>query len=246
MNFSDAQVDYQPYPIVYLPNFLDRQTYLAMAESYPDLDTFKFTKNIGNKYSLSEVNNAPAYYDFLKKNPEWMEFYTFVKSPAFIRQTAEFLEQSHIDLRLGKFHYVKSVGYRRRDPLRRILNTKVLRSRFEFSAMPADGGSIIPHTDAPAKLVTLVLSFVKDGEWNAGDWGGWTSVVTPKDPTRVYNWHNKYMPFDEIDVLKTFPFVPNQCILFVKTYNSWHSVQPMTGPAGRLRKTLTINIEEIP
>ena len=132
MNFSDAQVDYQPYPIVYLHNFLDRQTYLAMAESYPDLDTFKFTKNIGNKYSLSEVNNAPAYYDFLKKNPEWMEFYTFVKSPAFIRQTAEFLEQSHIDLRLGKFHYVKSVGYRRRDPLRRILNTKVLRSRFEF------------------------------------------------------------------------------------------------------------------
>jgi hypothetical protein len=33
-------------------------------------------------------------------------------------------------------------------------------------------------------------------------------------------------------------------VVFVKTFNSWHSVRPMTGSGSALmRKTLTINIE---
>ena len=51
--------------------------------------------------------------------------------------------------------------------------------------------------------------------------------------------------FDEMEVLHTYPFTPNQCVLFVKTFNSWHSVAPMRGPAGKLRRTLTINIEAL-
>ena len=49
---------------------------------------------------------------------------------------------------------------------------------------------------------------------------------------------------DEMEVLDTFEFTPNQVVLFVKTFNSWHSVRPMTGAGSPLmRKTLTINIE---
>jgi hypothetical protein len=47
-----------------------------------------------------------------------------------------------------------------------------------------------------------------------------------------------------MQVLDTYPFTPNQAVVFVKTFNSWHSVRPMQGigsPA--MRKTLTINIE---
>jgi hypothetical protein len=33
-------------------------------------------------------------------------------------------------------------------------------------------------------------------------------------------------------------------VIFVKTFNSWHSVRPMQGNgSGAMRKTLTINIE---
>jgi hypothetical protein len=47
-----------------------------------------------------------------------------------------------------------------------------------------------------------------------------------------------------MEVLHTYPFQPNQVIVFVKTFNSWHSVRPMTGTGSKhLRKTLTINIE---
>ena len=47
-----------------------------------------------------------------------------------------------------------------------------------------------------------------------------------------------------MDVIDTFEFTPNQGVIFVKTFNSWHSVRPMTGKGSKLmRKTLTINIE---
>jgi hypothetical protein len=56
---------------------------------------------------------------------------------------------------------------------------------------------------------------------------------------------NRVASFDEMNVLHTYQFTPNQCVLFVKTFNSWHSVAPMHGPPGKLRRTLTINIEAL-
>ena len=50
--------------------------------------------------------------------------------------------------------------------------------------------------------------------------------------------------FDEMEILETFEFLPNQIIMFIKTFNSWHSVRPMTGSGSKaMRRTLTINIE---
>ena len=48
-----------------------------------------------------------------------------------------------------------------------------------------------------------------------------------------------------MEIIDTFEFNPNQAVVFVKTFNSWHSVRPMTGKGSSLmRRTLTINIEE--
>ena len=45
-------------------------------------------------------------------------------------------------------------------------------------------------------------------------------------------------------MVRTFDFLPNQCVVFVKTYNSLHSVRPIALPGPtRMRRTLTINIE---
>jgi UDP-glucose 4-epimerase len=50
--------------------------------------------------------------------------------------------------------------------------------------------------------------------------------------------------FEDMDVVDSFAFTPNQAVVFVKTFNSWHSVRPMTGNgSAAMRKTLTINIE---
>jgi hypothetical protein len=57
---------------------------------------------------------------------------------------------------------------------------------------------------------------------------------------------NRLADFDEMEVLDTFEFTPNQGVIFVKTFNSWHSVRPMTGHGSdALRRTLTVNIERL-
>lgn len=244
-NFQNAQLEYEPYPLCYIPNFMSAADYKALSESYPALELFKFKPTLGKKYSLAEFkNNQQFYFDFLRKNECWREFYQKVKSKQFIEEIFSFLRDNHIDIGVKRFWYQKKLSKKRRSWFTRAINKRVLRSRFEFSIMPADGGHILPHTDDIRKLVTLVVSFIKEGEWDSS-WGGGTDVLTTKDPKRVYNDVNFQLPFDQVKCVKTFPFVPNQCVLFVKTYNSWHSVTPMTGPATGLRKAVTINIENV-
>jgi hypothetical protein len=46
-----------------------------------------------------------------------------------------------------------------------------------------------------------------------------------------------------MEVLETFEFLPNTGVVFVKTFNSWHSVRPIQGPSdGTMRRNLVINI----
>jgi hypothetical protein len=108
--------------------------------------------------------------------------------------------------------------------------------------LPADSGIVVPHTDAPRKFITLVFTMVDDGEWNEA-WGGGTDILRSKDPSKSYNYQNKPLDYGDCDILRTVEFQPNQAMLFVKTFNSLHGVQRMTGPEGKLRRTLTINIE---
>lgn len=243
-NYENAQFDYEPYPICYIPNFLDKDLFKRLQASYPEYEKFISMKGLGKKYSLSERGNEKFYYDFLKRNPEWKEFFDSIKSKKFINDTSDFLRKHNIDVRLRRFFYTKNVNRKSRGPFLRAINKRLMRSRFEFSIMPANGGNILPHTDTPNKMITLVVSFIGDGEWD-NSWGGGTSVLKPKDVTKTFAIDGQ-LPHEETEVVKTFPFEPNQCVLFVKTYNSWHSVLPMTGPETGLRKTVTINIENIP
>ena len=72
-----------------------------------------------------------------------------------------------------------------------------------------------------------------------------TDVLAPKDPRREFNLLNKQLPFEDVEVINTFPFTPNQCVVFVKTFNSLHAVRPMLGKGSEaMRRTLTINIEQ--
>ncbi len=243
-NYNNAVFDYEPYPICYVPNAMAEADYETLRKSYPKLELFEFKPVLGNKYSLSEVNNREGYFSFLKQNPEWQKLFEKIKSKEFIVEILEFLKQRNIDLGIKDFGYV--ITGQKFGKLRRFFSRKkvFLKSRFEFSIMQANGGHIKPHTDAPNKIITLVFSFIGNDEWNEA-WGGGTDVLLPKDRTKVYNQVNKQGEFADMEHVKTFNFNPNQLLLFIKTYNSWHSVSPMTGPESALRKTLTINIEKL-
>lgn len=203
--------------------------------------------SLGLKYSLSERNHPDRYARLVKNDPVWHAVWQEIKSTEFIDRVVEGLRKQNIDLGIAANSQQGPSSQRSAwDSVRRRLGglkASRLTSKFEFSMMPSTGGCIKPHTDSPQKHITLVYSIVSTGGWNP-TWGGGTDVLRIKDPRKSFNHVNRQAEFEETEVLKTFEFVPNQLVVFVKTFNSWHAVRPMTGDDPHaMRRTLTINIE---
>lgn len=244
-SFDNLRLRYDPFPIGVARPLMAQDTYAQMVGSYPALDLFQYFSKVGHKYVLSEKFNSENYHRFIRGNPLWRDFHAWIKSDDFSYGVMHMLREHGIDLgyeapmppgrRLMK--RAKAIAKRRTTQME-----PNLKARFEFSMLPADGGSVTPHTDEPGKVVTLVISMLQDGEWDPA-YGGGTDVNKPKDERRLFNRMNAKAPFEDMEILDSFPYEPNQAVIFVKTFNSWHSVRPMTGPQGQLRRTLTINIE---
>jgi hypothetical protein len=248
LQFGDAEFRREPYPIGLIKSPMADDLYRDLVDNYPPSELFAHLPKVGHKYVLSEKFNADNYHRFVQQTPVWKRLRDYIKSDAFIRAVDTMLRDNFIDLGLSRRSYsgVKILRHAWRD-VRRGRLPRIppgLRARFEFSMLPADGGYILPHTDTPKKLITLIVSTFADGEWDPA-FGGGTEVNRAKDPRHAYNWLNENVPFEEVETLQTYEFRPNQCIVFVKTFNSLHCVRPMTGRGSpAMRKTLTINIEQ--
>ena len=245
--FKDAEFRYEPYPIGIITPLMDQELYQEMVASYPPVELFMHLDKVGHKYVLSEKFNGENYHRFIQETPFWRKLHAWIKSDDFIGSVDRMLQEQHIDLGLSRVNISEKKKWKRiwteikRGRFPRI--PPGLRARFEFSMLPADGGHILPHTDTPKKMITLIVSAMQEGEWDPA-FGGGTEVNRTKDNHDAFNWLNKNVPFEDIDVLDTYEFAPNQCVVFVKTFNSLHCVRPMQGAGSKvMRKTLTINIE---
>ena len=240
MDLGRARFEYEPYPIGIIRNIFDRSLYERLVDTFPPVEIFRFMQTHGDKWSLSELNNADNYYRFLRANSDWRRVYDEVKSSDFIVHVLGSLARSKIDLGLAP----AANGNALRKLRDRLLGRKSsrLRARFEFSMMRAAGGHILPHTDSPQKHITLVVSMARPGEWDK-NWGGGTDRMRPLDPSENFNLLNRYLQFDQVETIGTMAYEPNQCVIFIKTFNSLHAVRPMTGPGHVMRRTLTVNIE---
>ncbi|WP_366554945.1 hypothetical protein [Aquibaculum sediminis] len=244
-SFDTLHLRYDPFPIGVARPLMAADTYGRLVESYPPLELFQYFSKVGHKYVLSEKFNAENYDRFIRENALWRDFHAWVKSDDFSYGVMHMLREHGIDLGYDAPTPPAKRLMKRAKALAKRRTTQMepnLKARFEFSMLPADGGSVTPHSDEPGKVVTLVISMLQDGEWDPA-YGGGTDVNKPKDERRLFNRMNAKAAFEEMEILDSFPYEPNQAVIFVKTFNSWHSVRPMTGPEGMLRRTLTINIE---
>jgi len=253
LRLDSLRFRYEPYPIGHAAPVFDEATYQELVSSWPRQELFEHKPDLGEKYSLAERNNGAAYHRFLRSTPVWRSLYEHVKSPDFVHDLLRRLADEGVDLGLAEaqvvFAHPLSNASRRVAERVQQLSWRLgsrrhprLSSRFEFSMMSAAGGHIVPHTDTPKKLVTLVLSLQQPGEWRP-EWGGGTTVLRALDPKRSYNQLNHQVEYQACEVLDEYPYRPNQCVVFVKTFNSLHGVDPMTGPREAMRRTITINIE---
>jgi hypothetical protein len=243
-NYDNLEFHYAPFPIGLAKPLIDPAQYREFLDNYPPVERFKYMAKLGHKYSLSEHFDQKAFHAFLKSNPVWHDFNRWIKSRDFIRGVLQALKDRSLDL---GYDADMSIGRQLRKRLTHAgnlnWNAARLHARFEFSMLPADGGHILPHTDSPSKVITLVVSMIDEGEWDPA-FGGGTDVNQAKDITHNFNQTNAQGRFEDMEVIDTFEFTPNQAVIFIRTFNSWHSVRPMTGAGSdAMRKTLTINIE---
>jgi hypothetical protein len=245
-NYDHLQLRYEPFPIGVAKPLMDEAHYREMLEHWPQAELFKAMPDLGHKYALSEKFNIRQYHDIISTTPFWREFHRWIKTDDFIDGITGALVQHHVDLGYGKR---KNAGLNLFTAARRALKGKSLQAyaplsaRFEFQMMPAQGGYLLPHTDNPSKIITLVVSIVGENEWNPA-LGGGTDINRPRDYRLAYNHLNRQAEFADMELIDSFEFQPNQAVIFVKTFNSWHSVRPMSGTDPALmRRTLVINIE---
>jgi len=247
LNFENVRMRYEPYPLAVIKPAIDPAFYGELVANFPDISLFDVLEKYPYKLSLSEKFAPANYARFLRENEPWGRFHAWVKSDAFIQTIVNSLKANHVDLALDEAFEDLPTKLKRhgRSWLHGHLPRPAmkLRSRFEFSVLKADGGEVAPHTDTPRKVITLVISMIGEGEWPV-EIGGGLNVNRAADPSYAYNWKNRVVPWESIEVVETIPFVPNQCIIFVKTFNSLHSVRRMTETGSDLlRKTITIVIE---
>lgn len=250
MYFSYQHVNfrYRPFPIALARPIFSDADYARFVEAYPPLALFASYDEMGKqgrKYTLSEKENPEHYDKFVQGNALWKNFHRWIKSAAFVYETLDMLRGHGVDLGYERI----ASGRRMARQLKAVFGGRWshrfdrLSARFEFSALPADGGQVVPHTDAPGKIVTMVVSMATPGEW-APEYGGGLDINRPKDESRDFNQMNGLARFEDMEILDTFDFQENQAVIFVKTFNSWHSVRPMAvAGSTALRRTLTIVIE---
>lgn len=247
LQLSNLEITHQPYPIGVIAPVFEGGLYQEMRRLFPPLEMLKFLPKHGSKYSLSEKYNAAQYRDYVARHPVWREFHKYVKSDDFVFSVIDSLRANHVEV--GIHRKTQSLTSRWFKLLRNVkrghlpITRAAVDARFEFAALPAANGHVVPHTDSPGKIITIVITMTEPGEWDAA-WGGGTDILKPKDPSESYNYLNRQLNYDQCDVLRTVNYLPNQAMLFVKTFNSLHGVQPMKGPEGTVRRTLTINIEQ--
>jgi len=80
--------------------------------------------------------------------------------------------------------------------------------------------SILPHTDMPTKLVSLLFYLPADDSMR--ELG--TSVFVPKDPTFKCDGKTRH-PFAQFKKVTTAGFAPNSLFGFLKTDQAFHGVE---------------------
>lgn len=110
------------------------------------------------------------------------------------------------------------------------------RSEFRF-VHDTEGYGIGPHTDAPQKVLSLLFYLpYSDIDFDVG-----TGIYVPTNHEKTCEGGPHY-PFEGFEEAWRAPFIPNSCLGFWKTPNSWHAVEKISRKIER--DVLLFNIYE--
>ena len=225
----------EPFPHFWVDNYLPPATYRALLETFPTDADFVGQADAskhGNKRILSSSHQRELFEAFLGRQPAWRTLFETLGSDAFIGDLYGLVRPDLLrarglgGLRRWRAGHVSSL-------LRQGVEFHV-----EFSRM-TEGSYILPHTDTPGKLASLLLYF-PDREWRP-DFGGGTVFYRPGQGAPRRNWGNQTVPFEAVVPASVVEFVANRLVVFIKSSTSYHAVPRVACPPDMLRNSVNIN-----
>lgn len=211
---ANAPVQAYPYPHFYVRDVFPADFYAELQRQLPGADALA---------QLGQWGRAQGYPErsIMKLGGERPPALTEAQHQ-FWRRVAQWAFSGRLgSLVLGKFNAVVEQRLQGRADVEISDELLLVHDRTRYA--------LGPHTDSPAKVVSLL--FYLPADERLAQYG--TSIYLPKDPgfTCPGGPHHGFEGFDRI---ATMPFVPNALFGFVKTDNSFHGVEPFlaTG-AGR-------------
>jgi len=232
-----------PFCFFYIDDFLPADLYEALLDDYPDESNYRF--NSEGKMGFRSSEDPEAVDRYCDAHPDWRKLTDFFGSDAFLEDARQTFAQPLLRAR-GLAARRPWINCTRRAVPRNWLRYQLqepVRTTFQFSMLPRDA-AVVPHSDAPRKLVSLLLYF-RDRDWQDA-WGGGTEFYVPLDPERARRWGpTDRIPFDEFKPIGTTPFSGNRLAGFVRSADSYHGVPPLACPPGRTRKALLINLKRV-
>ena len=233
--FSHRDVTVYDYPFFHgcIDNYLPSQSYRYLLQDFPKQALYI---NYGARGAMD--NDDPRLKNFWSKNPFSKSLLDFFSSETFLEDLQKFVmpavprERGYSDQR--SWYYVNDWS-----KARKLTDKTPINATFKFSPL-TPGEWIPPHTDNPGKLLSILLYFA-ESDWRES-YGGGTEIYEPKHALLKHNWRNIEMPFELMKRWRTFAFLPNRLVFFLKSSNSWHGVSPVVCPEGRSRKSLLITL----
>jgi hypothetical protein len=237
------KVVYDPFCFFYIDDYLPSDLYRSLLESYPDES--RYTYDPEGKMGFRSSEDPEEVERFGTAHPEWQRLVDFFCSDDFVYDARETLSEALVNARglWGRKPWYNCTRRKVPDNWLRYQLQEPVRTTYQFSLLPRDA-AIAPHTDAPRKLVSLLLYF-RGAEWEDA-WGGGTEFCIPLDPAKARKWGpTDRIPFEEFKTIDTTEFRGNRLAGFVRSANSYHGVRPVACPPGMARKALLINIKRL-
>lgn len=255
----DARVTTKPFFVLEIDNYLPAELYARLLATYPNPSEGGHTHSMKNYLK----SGSEAFAAFLAGQPEWARLIQFMNSDAFLAhvfeyalpmmRTARGISANRRWVRNGKPvdggpSVGTSLASRLTDPLR----TVEIETGFELSAME-NGHCITAHSDAPNKLVSILLYFPFP-DWQP-EWGGGTQFFRPKSEVAERRWCNPDVNHiknfgaaglkqfaEDMECFRSTPFAPNYLTMFCKSNHTFHAVDTIACPTNRRRNTLVLNV----
>ncbi len=232
-----------PCCFFHIDDYLPEDFYQSLRETFPDVSTYE--KDDSKKKAFRSSVEADPFDAFCDAHPAWRQLVDFFSSPAFTADAQEALAPALLDARgiEARRPWLDCTGRKiPNNPLHYIFREPI-RTTFQISLLPR-GGVVVPHTDAPRKLVSLLLYF-RDPDWQDA-YGGGTEFYAPLDPERARSWApTDRIPFENFKLIGAAGFERNRLSGFVRSGASFHGVPPIQCPPGMARRALLINIKRL-